>query len=221
METISTLLLAGSFSVLGFILRNFSDSYVKEKGKNAATKEDIEEITKKVEVIKNDLSVLSNFRISRRETLQQHLLAFYDVAIEILHERYAVNFGDLPMDDGKSLFAFQERFNSNIVSLLREYQRIILFMPSDSPIIKSADAMVRAAIKSQDIFKVTYGAVKMSSVAEQRAYLSGDKSAYHQAVEEADVANKKYWSEIRPHIEGFSKSLDTFISEVSTFLEKP
>jgi hypothetical protein len=221
METIPTLLLAASFSTLGFILRNFSDSYIKEKGKNAATKEDIEEITKKVESIRTDLSVLSSFRIWHHETQQKHLLAFYDVAIELLHERYAVNFGDLPSDNGKSLFSFQERFNSNIVSLLREYQRLLLFIPSDCPLIKSADDMVGAAIKSQDVFKANYGAVKMSSVAEQQAYSSGDKSLYHQAVKDADVANEKYWSEIRHHIEAFRKSLEIFIHEVLSFLQKP
>jgi hypothetical protein len=47
-----TLVIGG---LISWFLRPFSDSYIREKAKNLATKEDIEEITRKVEEIKGDV----------------------------------------------------------------------------------------------------------------------------------------------------------------------
>lgn len=221
MDQLIDLVIGAGVFFLGFVLRGFTNSYVSEKGKNAATKEDVGEITSKVESIRTQLSELSSFRSARWDNQQKHLLAFHDVAVEILHERYSVNFGDLPMDEGKSLFAFQSAFQSNIVTLLREYQRLVLFLPEGHGMLKQAQLVVQAAILSQGAFKSCYGAVKSTSVAEQMAYKSGDKVAYRQSVEEANEANNKFWSEIRPHIRSFSDALEAFISELSMFLSQP
>lgn len=43
-------------SIIGFILRNYLTSYSREKGKNLATKEDIVEITNKVEEVRSQYS---------------------------------------------------------------------------------------------------------------------------------------------------------------------
>lgn len=216
----ATFLLALGCGLLGFVLRSFADSYLREKGKNSATKEDIGEITRKVESIRSELAAISTFESRRREEQQKHVLAFYDVAVELLHQRYAVNFGDLPMDEGKSLYEFQTQFHSNIVALLREYQRLMLFVPGDSELTAHAGAIVNAAVKSQGIFKSNYGSVKVTSVAEQVAHASGDKEGYRRAVDKANVANQKYWAEMRPHISDFSEALQAFLSAAAWFLSK-
>jgi len=51
-ETILTVLIALTIGIVYLIWRSFFPSYVSEKGKNLATSEDIEEITKKVEDVK-------------------------------------------------------------------------------------------------------------------------------------------------------------------------
>lgn len=207
--------------ILGFVIRGFSDSYVREKGKNAATKEDIGDITRVVEGVRTELTLLSAFSNQRRDKQESHLLAFHDTALELLYERYAVNFGDLPMDDGKSLFEFQTKFHENIVTLLREFQRMTLFIPKDKELASCAHEMVLAAIASNDVFKKNYGAVKSTAISEAFAYSSGDKDAYREAVEEANSANKKYWSEMAPHIKSFRASSEIFVNKLSAFLEKP
>jgi hypothetical protein len=125
------------------------------------------------------------------------------------------------MDEGKSLFAFQSAFQSKIVTLLREYQRLVLFLPDWHGLRQQALAVVQAAILSQMTFKTCFGAVKRTSIAEQMAYASGDKVAYRQSVEEANEANSKFWSEMRPHILSFSDALQAFVSELSMFLSQP
>lgn len=221
MDPAYTIALTVFFGILGFIIRGFSDSYVKEKGKNAATKEDIGDITRIAEGIRAELAQLSSFSNQRRDKQELHLLAFHDTALELLHERYAVNFGDLPMDEGRSLFEFQTKFHENIVTLLREFQRMALFIPKDKKLASCAHEMVLAAIASKDVFKKNYGAVKSTAIDEALAYASGDKAAYREAVEAANYANGKYWSEMAPHIKSFKASFEVFANELSAFLEQP
>lgn len=207
--------------ILGFVIRGFSDSYVREKGKNAATKEDIGDITRVVEGIRTEITLLTAFSNQRRDKQELHLLAFHDTSLELLYECYAVNFGDLPMDEGKSLFEFQAKFHENIVTLLREFQRMTLFIPKNTALASSAYEMVLAAIASKDVFNRNYGAVKATAISEAFAYSSGNKDEYREAVEEANSANKKYWSEMGPHIKSFRTSFEVFVNEISAFLEKP
>lgn len=53
-ETVLQFLTLLAVLALGFLLKDFFPSYTKEKGKNLATKEDIEAITEKIESIKAD-----------------------------------------------------------------------------------------------------------------------------------------------------------------------
>ncbi|HEX7046563.1 MAG TPA: hypothetical protein VF275_03190 [Gammaproteobacteria bacterium] len=215
----TALLLIGG--ALGFFLRSFLGSYMREKGKNAATKEDIGVITSKVENIRTQLAEESRFFLSRRANQEKHLLAFHDVAIELLHERFAVNFGDIPMDNGRSLYEFQTAFNQNIVVLLREYQRLILFLPSEHELITYSTNLVKSAMEAKVIFKSRFGAIKFTSVEEANAYASGDKEAYRSAVSRSNEANNEFWNEIHPHIESYKTALELFVKELGVFLSSP
>lgn len=205
----------------GFIIRSFFTPYLVEKAKNTATKEDIAVITKNVEGIKTQLTELSNFKITRRANQEKHLLSFHDVAVEMLHEKYSVNFGDLPMDDGKSLFNFQTEFHKNIVKLLKEHQRLILFFNKTDDLSTYAGAAIRAALKSKATFKSNFSAVKSTGIDEQFAYASGDKNIYAKAADKADQANAKYWNEMHPHIEEYRGALELFVSALNNFLANP
>jgi len=55
----------------------FFKSYFKEKGKNIATKEDIEHITEKVEKIRHDLHFLTESRLSLRMEERNALIDYY------------------------------------------------------------------------------------------------------------------------------------------------
>lgn len=57
--------------IIGFIVRHLLPSYFSEKGKNLATKEDISEITKKIEEVKIEFSSKSHALTKRRETYEK------------------------------------------------------------------------------------------------------------------------------------------------------
>ena len=49
------ILLAVAVFLIGLFVKNYLPSYMDEKGKNLATKEDIEEITRKTEKVQQEL----------------------------------------------------------------------------------------------------------------------------------------------------------------------
>ena len=61
--------------VVGLYLALFK-SYFQEKGKNLATKEDIEDITKKIEKVKSDIGILTHKKINLSTEKQNSLLEF-------------------------------------------------------------------------------------------------------------------------------------------------
>lgn len=208
----SVLLLVGAG--LGYLARG----YLAEKGKNAATKEDVAVITAQIEQVRAQVQETSSLKIKRLETQSEQLLAFHDVAIEILHERFAANFGDFPPDNGKSLLAYQSAFHHNIVQLLRCFQRLVLFLPEDSELLAKANGMVKAAIKAQGAFKANFGDVKGSLLWEIDRSQSSTKEAYREAVKETDAANRKFWGAIQPHIDEYQESLESFIVLLNKFM---
>lgn len=68
--------------ILFFAIKNLLPSYFNEKGKNIATKEDVEEITTKIETIKQEVSTLHFQKNELLEKRKLALLEFYDLYIE-------------------------------------------------------------------------------------------------------------------------------------------
>lgn len=56
----------------------FFKSYITEKGKNYATKEDVEEITKKIETVKNEVSFSNNQKSEWLDKNKATLLNYFD-----------------------------------------------------------------------------------------------------------------------------------------------
>ena len=86
---IQTLINALLLIILGFVIKNYLPSYFHEKGKNLATKEDISDITKIVEQVKNEfisetelLKTKLQFQSSQKQLLLNEernvLLYFYE-----------------------------------------------------------------------------------------------------------------------------------------------
>lgn len=80
--------------IIGLYLAFFK-SYFQEKGKNLATKEDIEEITKKVEKIKSDLEYLTQFKIGLTVEERNSLVNCYEKYSYWLNTCFDTYFGGI------------------------------------------------------------------------------------------------------------------------------
>lgn len=90
--------------IAGLWLKNYLPNYFKEKGKLLAQKEDIAEITEKIESVKKefahetellkvDLQRLLNFQVSHRSEERNAIINFYDKYNQWLYSLLEINFG--------------------------------------------------------------------------------------------------------------------------------
>lgn len=76
MTKTDVIILLNILTILTGLYLAFVKSYFQEKGKNVATKEDIEEITEKIEKVKSDVGILTHKKISLSTEKQNALLDF-------------------------------------------------------------------------------------------------------------------------------------------------
>ena len=159
----------------GYLVPKYFGPYVSEKGKNLATKEDIGKITAEIENVKVAIQTLGQLKTDYEQQRRDWLLSFYDTAVEILYDKFAVNFGDLPMDEGKSLFAYQQQFNIAISSLAKKYQRIVVYFEHEDSVRVHAEEVLNAALQARKIVKERFGQIKITALEEEFAFKSSDQ----------------------------------------------
>jgi len=203
---------------LGFMLRGFFTSYGSEKGKNLATKQDVEQITSQVESVRASVQTLATLRTDYQQQRRECLLSFYDSAVEMLYEKLSANFGEMPGDGGKTLFEFQQSFGGLVVALLKQYQRIVVYFEPGSSLRESSEAIVDQAVKAHGVLRKRFARVKVTLMAECEAHDSGDRDSYHLAVGESDQAAEAYWNDMNPVVEAYRESLQVYLSHLNIFL---
>jgi len=216
---ISTAVVLG-VGILGFVLRGYFGSYMCEKGKNLATKEDIAEITTQIENVKASIQTLAQLKTDYEQQRRQWLLSFYDSSVEMLYQKLSVSFGDFPSDDGRSLFEFQQSFRVLASSMLKEYQRIVLYFEHDHPLRVNAEKVLNAALQAESVVKTRFGGIKITSLEEVAAFNSGEGQRIDEAVAKSNEANKAYWDEMRPIASTFRDALREYLIFVNQFLRK-
>lgn len=218
-----------TLGILGFILKSYFPAYFHKKGENLATKEDIGEITQKIEQIKVQYSAqLEDIKFSVKSVYdrqksftnrqQFEVLRFYDLATEFYYEQLAVNFGDFPMDKGNSLFLYQESFFKNTFNLIKSYQRIVVYFENENKLRIFAEKVLVQALEARKILKKHFGKVKFTIIELEAAYKTGDRSWIEKTVESVNEPNKIFWNDMKPVLESYQNSLRYYLTELNLYL---
>lgn len=131
----------------------------------------------------------------------------------------AVNFGDFPMDEGKSLFDYQVAFYEPVAEITKSYQHLVVFITPGSQILHNAEQLTTAVISSRGILKNHFGGIKKTSFEEREAHLSDDPDRIENAVKNTDTANSAFWDEMKPTAEVFKEFYQTFISDLNAYVK--
>jgi len=206
--------------ILGFLFRGYFGSYVSEKGKNLATKEDIAQITAQIENVKASIQTLAQLKTDYEQQRRHWLLSFYDSSIEMLYEKFSMNFGDLPFDNGHSLFEFQQSFRGIVTSMVKKYQRIVLYFEHEDSLRVNAEKVLTTVLEADSVFKKRFGQIKITLMEEANAFKSGDRQRIDETVAMSNDANKLYWDQMRPITENFHDALRQYLTVVNQFLRK-
>lgn len=208
--------------LLGLSIKSFFSNYVKKKAENLATKEDIKNITEKIESVKSQVEINTDAHKSYISERKSALLKFYDEVSSFHYELMAVNFGDFPMDGGQSLYDYQTNYYKAVAEILKSYQRLVIYLPNDSILLQQANSLTKNVIESRKVLKNNFGSIKATSVKEQQAYANiqiDGKEPYAAAAIEADSANNHYWSLMRPLAESYRGLYQNYLSSLNSFLK--
>lgn len=209
---------------------SFLGSYARKKGENVATKEDVEEITQRIESVKTShTKEIEQFRsdvLKQKEREKQYyekkeelLLGFYDQITTFYYEYLAVNLGDFPSDEGKSLYEYQTKFDRTVTEIMKSYQRVLIYIDSSSQLLTYADKIVNTVLSSRIIMKKHFGSIKSCLIRESAAHVSGDKQVFEEAVTATDTASKAFGDEMNPNLATFRDYYQKFLSELNEYVK--
>jgi hypothetical protein len=169
MDAFSTLAGLVIVALIVWLLRPFVESYSKKKGENLATKEDVEEITQKVEAIKGEISKelefvkweLGNKATVHRLAAEKEFQAYAEIGKTLVEfEAATVSLRPL-VDFQQSAGSPEENFNQRYkrwwqagYEFHRSVERFRLFLPDD--IYRQLNEILDACKKEGISFEVSY-----------------------------------------------------------------
>jgi hypothetical protein len=209
--------------LLGLFFKTFLPSYVQKKAENLATKEDISLITQKIEAIRSSIEINTDAHKAYINDRKKYLVGFYDEITAFQYELMVVNFGDFPMDGGKSLFEYQKNYDKAASEILKAYQRLVIYLPPESKLLTTGNDLTSNVLESRRILTKNFGSIKTTVVAEEEAYrlipVNGN-IPYKGAVSSANKANKEFWAQMSPLVEAFRALYQAYITELNLYLKK-
>ena len=125
--TILQIIIESLLFIIGLYLAFFK-SYFQEKGKNLATKEDISEITKQVESIKNDFLFSTQSKISLKTEERNSLVNCYEKISYWLNISYDTYFGGINYETKSKLQEIENKIDDARLQFELANARMELFM---------------------------------------------------------------------------------------------
>lgn len=196
--------------VVGLLGKNLLPEYFSEKGKNLATKEDIQEITELSESVKSLVSYNEKHlsRIKEKET--EVLLEFFEKCV-FLDEKLMFNFGDLTYSENNYPIEYEKEVNKLFAEIRISYQRLFLYLSFDNELDIKINKIVGKCEELRNIFRQNFGKYKVALVKKGKALAEASfEEAKKQSLETHRI-EKDYYSSIKPIREEFRINLSEFI----------
>ena len=210
--------------ISAWFIGHYFPSYMKKKGENLATKEDIGKITKEIESVRTSIEIGRDAHVTFINERRDMLIKFYDEITSFQYELLIVNFGDFPMDDGQSLFKYQNAYRKAVAEILKAYQRLVIYLPKGSELLAKAQTVTNCAIDSRKVFTSKFGPIKTSALNEQFCYSNyaqggQNKQEYKAAIDAANKASNEYWKLMGPIVKSFRGQYQSYMTELNQYLQ--
>jgi hypothetical protein len=130
----------------------FFKSYLSEKGKNAATKEDIGNITKEIETVKSEVKYLNQIKFEISLEKKEVALDFYNQASFFID--YTTKIIDVLMNNQNDLKLISKQIEDirfQMSKLFGSFLKLIIYFDKNSSFIKNASNYYDSANKIQQM----------------------------------------------------------------------
>lgn len=231
----SILLIVNTLAMIGFVvvaltLKAYLPSYLKEKGRNLATKEDIGGITQQIEQIRTQHALeIERLKADLQCEVTQHglvnekasevLLNFFEACLIMLCEKMRTDLGDLPIDDGQSLRDYQTSTDQLFTNIYTSYHKLFLFV-YDEELLVSAGKLLNSAMEVRRVFRKGFFSVKLALFEEIEALKSGNRDDIEAKVNVSDAKSKAYNVEMEPHLKKMEVAFGEYLQALNGYFER-
>tara|TARA_R110002124_G_scaffold67306_2_gene182848 strand:- start:7679 stop:8461 length:783 start_codon:yes stop_codon:yes gene_type:complete len=216
-------------AILLWVITYFGGSYLKKKGENHATKEDVKHITHQIESIKTEnQKELEEFKfqiIQKIDKEKEHfdegmsqLLLYFDSCSDFYFNYLTNQLLWLPSLDPDSYNHTKESFRLEIIAVLKRYQRASIYFELHSELMINARSLVIAAISTNEKLFVHYPQL----VTDYMVWYH-ENAGMTEHGNEVDI-NKIYdtisvfWDDLNPIVESFSEGYQRLKENMNEYL---
>ena len=209
--------------------RYYLSSYLKQKGENLATKEDVGDIAHKIEAVRvqyaselehlrTRLHVTASEQSAFMENQRKALLSFFDDCVTLLGVKISESPGDLPFDQGRSLLEYQSTVMKLFSKVYLDYHRLILYFGPESGLLTAASEILTSSRDTRAAFRKHFGKVKMALIEEENALSSGKTEAIQKAVKDTNEVSNEYWKRMAHHIKRMQSAFEKYLVALNNHL---
>lgn len=153
-------------AVVLLLLFEIFKSFIQEKGKNLATKKDIQEITTKIETVKSEVGILTHKKINLSDEKQKTLIDLtikYSIWLKFIMQ---TEISDYPTCSENYYNLITKMLNDLYFDYLAEQAKVDIYFNSDFEIIEMKDELEVKTIDLSNHFKenLNYARVELKCI---------------------------------------------------------
>lgn len=208
-------------------IENSIIGYFRTKGVNYATKQDITDITKKIESVKSILQITVGNEARIQKKRNEAIIQFFEDCMT-LHNKLILNVFDGPMDGGKQLMEYQTSIEDLFTKILSDYYRLLIYFDDGHVILSSSANLVETIKEARKIFKENFWDYKKAILkeyheAKNAAELQAagqDSPEYFAAADETNQAAKRYYEKMDPETRNVNTALIQCIKVLNEYFKE-
>lgn len=204
-----------SVGLIGLIVGKFLPSYITEKGKNVATKEDVGQITMIIEATKNDLGILREEITSTRVRGDNALREFF----ENCHALESI-LGTFPRISALTFREDMDQYYDSIHRLFDDIilsqRRLLLYSHGDDKIIKQSEKIASVCPYLISVAKKQFSSVDNELKNHIYEFLNQEE-AYDVLIEQIGQGHRSYAEAIKNPLGEFSFALAEYTYAMSEY----
>lgn len=205
-------------------------SYVTEKGKNLATKEDVEEITDKIESVKSkygtEMEKLKSYiqiAVGNESMIQEKtneaLIQFFEDSLLLHDGKLTINIGSFPMDEGETLLEYWDSTGNLFIKIFADYYKLLMYLEETNPIIVTAKEIFNTYHEIHEIFKEDFFYIKLGLTSMNKAFLSKDTARFNEELVKNKETWEKYVKKIGPLNESVKSNLEQYVIHLNDYFK--
>ena len=206
-----------TFAVIGC----YFGAYLRAKGENLATKEDIRGITRDVEGIKTSLALWQEEVTGVRQRGREAAIGFFDACTSLLHESLELPIGDASYHTGLAFADHRRTMMRHFNAVTLTHARLLAYFHEDDQLLRLADAARVSANKLKQTILREIDAVGLAEWEVSRLDPGAmAKSVVVAALKKQSAAISTYELAIREPLTAFKSDEARFAGHLATFFKR-